>query len=213
MAVLRSLREQTIDEFEVLAVGDPELDISAARNRGIELASGPIVANTDDDCRVPSDWLQTIVRIYRENPHLKLIEGGLEGYFTAPRHYLGANIAYRRDAALAIGGFDQEFAGWREDTDFGWRMEDEYGFDACSYCPELAIEHIGPPRSGMIESKEHRFRTQYPRRTFDLLYRPESIGGRLAVKIIQTAYVHSPTLGSVLVKLNPKMNDQPTDGS
>lgn len=205
MVVLPSLRAQTRDDVEVVAVSDQALNIAEARNEGITNANASLIAHTDDDCRVPTDWVETIVRIFQENPQTKLVEGGLEGYYTAPRHYLGANIAYRREAALAIGGFDSEFAGWREDTDFGWRMEDEYGHDACSYHPELAIEHIGPPQSKRIAKNEHRFRTRYPRRTFDLLYDPNSLTGQIAIKITQHTYMRSPLLGSLLSKLNPKL--------
>lgn len=205
LAVLATLRDQTRDDFEVLVVEDSDLNISEARNAGIERATAPVVANTDDDCRVPPDWIDRIVEAFEAHPGVKLVEGGLEGYFTAPRHYLGAAIAYRRDAALAIEGFDPSFAGWREDTDFGWRMEDEYGPAACAYCPDLAVEHIGPPRTEMVDSLEHRFRARYPRRTFDLLYRPDSVAGKVAVKLVQTAYLYSPGLGLALARCNPEM--------
>lgn len=205
LEVLPSLQAQTLDRFEVVVIEDRERSISAARNAGLMEAGAPIVANTDDDCRVPADWLETIVRLFQDHPEVKLLEGGLKGYVTGPRHYLGANIAYRREAAVELGGFSAEFAGWREDTEFGWRMEDAYGRDACRYDPDLAIEHLGPPQSEMIEPLEHRFRTRYPRRTFQLLYRPDSIGGRVTVRTMQTLYTYTPTLGRLLANLNPKM--------
>lgn len=209
LAVLPSLRKQTRADFEVLTVDDPALNISEARNVGLDRATASVVANTDDDCRVPPDWIDTIAEAFRTDSALQLVEGGLEGYFTAPRHYLGANIAYRRDAALTIDGFDPAFAGWREDTDFGWRMEDEYGREACTYIPDLAIEHIGPPQTDPDDALEHRFRTRYPQRTFDLLYRPDSLGGRLAVTLIQFAYKHSPRLGVALAERTPNMEPNP----
>ena len=33
---------------------------SAARNVGVEQSTAPIIAFTDDDCRVSTDWLQQI---------------------------------------------------------------------------------------------------------------------------------------------------------
>lgn len=205
LLVLPFLGNQSVGDFEIIVVKDPSLNISEARNVGLHEANGQIVAHTDDDCRIPPKWIQGIKRSFRNNPKLKLVEGGLMGYFTAPRHYLGANIAYQREAGLEIGGFDPAFAGWREDTDFGWRMEDRYGLDACAYVPDLEIEHIGPPQSEEIETLEHRFRTRYPQQTFDLLYCPETLLGQFTVTMTKLAYTHSPKLGLFLCRLNPKM--------
>jgi glycosyltransferase involved in cell wall biosynthesis len=37
---------------------------AAARNVGIELARSPLIAFTDDDCRVPVDWVAQIARVF-----------------------------------------------------------------------------------------------------------------------------------------------------
>ncbi|MCA9918376.1 MAG: glycosyltransferase family 2 protein [Anaerolineales bacterium] len=43
-----------------------------ALNLGLSLAQGNIIALTDDDCIVPSDWLGQIVDLFTENPQLGL---------------------------------------------------------------------------------------------------------------------------------------------
>jgi glycosyltransferase involved in cell wall biosynthesis len=53
---------------------------AAARNRGLVQARGEIVAFTDDDCRVPSDWLSRLAAGYARYPHV----AGVGGYLDPP---------------------------------------------------------------------------------------------------------------------------------
>jgi glycosyltransferase involved in cell wall biosynthesis len=48
---------------------------SRARNMGIASTSGPIVAFTDDDCLVPSDWIEKIVAAFKEQRDGELMYG------------------------------------------------------------------------------------------------------------------------------------------
>ena len=43
---------------------------SAARNLGVQRATGDVVAFTDDDCVVPPDWLERIVDGYERHPEV-----------------------------------------------------------------------------------------------------------------------------------------------
>ena len=105
--------------------------ISAARNMGVAMARAPILAFTDDDCRVPPDWVKNIAEEFASDPELSLLFGavrlrpedqakGFAASFT-PKGVrelrgriphmrspwgIGANMAMLRTAFEAIGAFD-----------------------------------------------------------------------------------------------------------
>jgi glycosyltransferase involved in cell wall biosynthesis len=103
-----------------------------ARNLGAAIASGPLIAFLDDDCAPAIDWVDKIVRTFREDLDLMFVFGQL----IAPRQgdhvagwypeYLpsmawqegrsrrkiamvaaGANMVARQDFLFRIGGFDE----------------------------------------------------------------------------------------------------------
>lgn len=151
--------------YEVILVNDDTVDRSVARNRGIEAAQADVVALTDDDTRPPPDWLSTAVREFRSDPELVCLEGPVYGGCRSfgPRHYVGCNLAVRREAALAIGGFRPEYSEWREDLEFGWRMEAQAD-GICRYRDDFRMCHPRVPRTDMKLALERRLRSEYPDR-------------------------------------------------
>lgn len=61
---------------------------SAARNFGIENSIGKIIFFTDDDCEVPSLWMETHLDIYDKNPKVSAIGG----WYAYPLHIQRRNI-------------------------------------------------------------------------------------------------------------------------
>lgn len=164
--VMELLRRQRFDQgYEVVIVNDGSVDICEARNIGIEAARANIVAITDDDTEPPADWLQSIWDAFRRNPSAVCVEGSVEGgiNYDGRRRYVGCNLAVDREAALAIGGFDPRYAGWRDDTEFGWRMESEAD-GACVYEASVQMVHPSHPRSAMVPSLERQLEKEYPDR-------------------------------------------------
>lgn len=56
-------------------VAEDRAGLSRARNRGLALAEGQIVAFVDDDVRVPSDWLEGMMLGFRRRPDVACVTG------------------------------------------------------------------------------------------------------------------------------------------
>ena len=130
---------------------EPNQGPAAARNRGIEVATGEIVAFTDDDCVPPANWLRQLEEGFECHPEAGAI-GGIqesppsmyqrniwaryERFLTRQVYRVGEepvvgwpapigsnNLAVRRRLLASIGGFDERFAGAAgEDTDLLHRL-------------------------------------------------------------------------------------------
>lgn len=153
---LWSVRSQTRPALETLLVVDhcPELlerardlvggvrvcantegkGLSGARNTGVAIARGDVVAFLDDDAAAAPDWLEWLARPY-DDPQVVGVgghviaewEGGRPAWFpqefdwvvgcsyvgqptgvSAVRNPIGANMSFRRAAMVAVGGFSAE---------------------------------------------------------------------------------------------------------
>jgi GT2 family glycosyltransferase len=59
----------------VRVVREPRPGISAARNRGVSVATGEIIAFTDDDVQVHPGWLSAIGGRFARQPHVSAVTG------------------------------------------------------------------------------------------------------------------------------------------
>jgi GT2 family glycosyltransferase len=127
-------------------ISQPNKGLSAARNVGAEAATGEIVAYTDSDCVADPDWLTYLVaKMETSNlaacggpnfppPEDNLVPAAVAVSPGGPTHVLisdevaehiaGCNMAFRRDALLALGGFDPVYRAAGDDVDICWRFQD-----------------------------------------------------------------------------------------
>jgi glycosyltransferase involved in cell wall biosynthesis len=140
-----------------------------ARNTGAYFAQGAIIGFIDDDCEPASDWLERawhhlttecIVGIEGiiESDHLgdpafrPVTNVGFEGI-----GFMTANLFVRTSEFFRLGGFDLRFdrPHFREDTDFGWRLQE---LGAVPFCADVRVMHPAQPRSVERESLPSRGR-------------------------------------------------------
>ncbi len=117
-------------------VAGPARGPAAARNVGWRAARAEWVAFLDDDVLPPPDWREALERDLRAAGDA----GATQGRIVVPvpdrptdweRNVAGlehaqwatADMAYRREALAAVGGFDERFPrAYREDADLGLRV-------------------------------------------------------------------------------------------
>jgi GT2 family glycosyltransferase len=136
-------------EYDVRLIRTENRGLSAARNTGWQAASGEIVAYVDDDARPEPHWLHYLAWAFRTTRHVGV--GGPnvpppgDGWIAecvanapgGPMHVLiadaeaehipGCNMAFRRSALAAVGGFDPRFRTAGDDVDLCWRLMDHGG--------------------------------------------------------------------------------------
>jgi GT2 family glycosyltransferase len=147
--------------FGVRLVFEAKPGLGRARNAGVAEASGEIIAFTDDDCYVSSDFLIRILEVFRD-AKIGFMGGRILLYdetdvpqtirpetevalippqsFVRPGQLQGANMAARRSLVTEVGGFDPDFGAGStfrscEETDFQARA---------SQAGATGIYHPGP---------------------------------------------------------------------
>ncbi|HEU5261965.1 MAG TPA: glycosyltransferase [Gemmatimonadales bacterium] len=131
-------------KYDVRLIRTPNHGLSHARNIGWRTASGEIIAYLDDDAYPDPHWLTYLAATFRSTS-----DAGVGGPNIAPpgdgpiaecvahapggpvhvllsdreaEHIPGCNMAFRRAALEAIGGFDEQFRIAGDDVDVCWRL-------------------------------------------------------------------------------------------
>src|SRR5438067_6667620 len=136
-------------EYDVRLITTENRGLSAARNTGLEAATGEIIAYLDDDARPDPHWLTYLAASFLRTTHAAVggpnipppddgpiaqcvanAPGGPIHVLLSDReaeHLPGCNMAFRKACLQAIGGFDPQFRVAGDDVDVCWRLE-ERGF-------------------------------------------------------------------------------------
>lgn len=140
----------------------PRLGLSAARNKGIELSCGSIVAFVDDDAYLHPNYLQVISEFMNKNSGADAVAGRviIEDTEIPYAHtqngasrklkrgdwmsILGGNLVFRRSTLKKIGVFDERFGsgsrwGSGDESDYFFRMIKAGMW--VTYLPELIVYH------------------------------------------------------------------------
>jgi glycosyltransferase involved in cell wall biosynthesis len=159
-------------ELGARVVVNAKRHVAGARQLGLEEARYPVVAYTDSDCLPARDWLARIASRFEADPELAGVGGKVilaepttpvqaysatvfESIMRFPDQPLylhsrgmhgsfpGANCAFRKDAALRVGGFRDFFSNHAEEIDLLWRLiavRARLLFD-----PAIVVTHLGYP--------------------------------------------------------------------
>ncbi len=173
---------EIVSEYPVKLLIEERPGINAARNTGLKHSKGEIMAFTDADCVVSTDWVKKIVEDFRDQT-VACVAGNVEGYYhdflsrysdesiipvlrrfskrevldriKPPLQYpAGCNMAVRRSAVERVGLFDESIA-------FGFD-EDELVERICKngnrmvLDPAVLIRH--KHRSSLVELLKQNFR-------------------------------------------------------
>lgn len=145
--------------------------LSHARNRGFREARGEWVAYTDDDCRIPPQWLAEARRAIEER-RPEILGGPVYPFYEEPKPLwyldayggrerghdarplapeellIGCNLLVRREALERVGGFppDLGMAGTRvaygEEAAVQWRVRRDVPHAVAYYAPEVFVFHL-----------------------------------------------------------------------
>jgi cellulose synthase/poly-beta-1,6-N-acetylglucosamine synthase-like glycosyltransferase len=116
---------------------DRRISIPQQRNAGVRAANGDVIVFTDAGCTPEPRWLASLVAPLRAGEHVTagvtFSSSGRGGLYDRTADELAAecylpecpsiNMAFRREAFDAVGGFDERFA-YGSDIDFSWRLND-----------------------------------------------------------------------------------------
>jgi O-antigen biosynthesis protein len=119
--------------------------LSSARNTGLHAANGELVAYIDDDAYPDADWLKYLALSFLQGEYAGVggpnIPPPGDGWIAdcvtnspgGPIHVLltdreaehipGCNMAFRKSALLAAGGFDDRFRTAGDDVDICWNLQ------------------------------------------------------------------------------------------
>jgi GT2 family glycosyltransferase len=158
----RDHTQEILKDFPwVRNIRQKNMGLSYARNVGMQAATGEIIVYTDSDCEADEDWLYYVALSLKRSKH-----GGMggpnlipdEGSWVAdcvglspggPTHVMiddrtaehvpGCNMAFWRDIALKVGGFDSQFRKAGDDVDFIWRLQ-HLGY-TIGFAPSAQVWH------------------------------------------------------------------------
>ena len=169
------------------AYDTPVANISISRNIGLAHARGDIVVYIDDDAVPEPDWLERLLAPYAD-PQIAAVGGFirdaggfdfqaryvLSDRFGDLRHFAaaaeippeadtflsltGTNFSARRDVLLALGGFDEEYVWFLDETDVDLRMHDE----GLRFAVVEAAEIHHKSEAGLTRTRSPVPRTMYP---------------------------------------------------
>lgn len=126
---------------------------SAKRNAGWRAAQHELVAFTDDDCAPTPSWISALRQVdadlvagpiaaHPDDPDDCSVFGRTIEVAEPGSYFPAANIAVRRSALAAVGGFDLKLSGG-EDTDLAWRVREAGG--AVGWAADALVLHAIRP--------------------------------------------------------------------
>lgn len=173
-------RENKSFTFKILTQSNK--GVSAARNAGVAAAKGVYIAFFDQDAQPDENWLELGMRHFEEDPELAMVEGAvipIHNFEPTPfthilknetgGRYLTTNTIFNRKAFESVGGFDERFPYYIEDTDLAYTLI-ENGLKI-RWCPDVIMRHPYVEKT----VKQHIWISSYPAAQLPLLFKKHKI--------------------------------------
>ena len=187
----------------------PAPSIPRAMNTGLVGARGPVVLFLDDDVVPDKNLLAEHARAFASDPGIwaavgQVLQPGEEPLPLKPGEpfrfnsveprdldlAIACNFAVRRDQAIRIGGFDENFvmAAYCFETEFALRVLDSGG--RVRFVPQASIRHLRAERGG-TRAHGHHLTTASPAHSvgahyFYLLRNPPAVAaGKSAARVLR----------------------------
>jgi hypothetical protein len=196
---------------------------AAARNVGWRAAAYPWIAFLDDDVVPGPDWLSALEADLDVAEQVAGVQGVVEVPLPAHRRptdwervtrglatgkWITADIAYRREALTAVGGFDERFPrAFREDADLAFRVRQAGGALTVGH---RRVTHPVRPENGWVSLRTQAgnaddalLRRRYGPRWRELLEVPPGRRPRHAA-VTLAGLVALGSLGSSLLSPRPR---------
>jgi GT2 family glycosyltransferase len=160
-----------------------EPSIPKSMNHGLRMATQPLVLFLDDDLTAASTLVEWHWKVHQQFSDAVAVVGqvlqpgevsrvvpakgsrtGLRADLEFPffrseadwvANVMAGNLSVKRDHALKIGGFDENFIGvaYRFETEFARRLN--AGGGKIRFCPEASINHLRAERGGTRSTGSH----------------------------------------------------------
>ena len=166
---------KVISEYPITSIQEKKRGAASARNSGIEISKGEILAFTDSDCLVEGNWAVEIAASFGDRSVSAVIgfsrgiDHNLCAAFVQRRYEAGwftktangyslsykavdtRNSALRREVVGKCGMFDPEMKRW-EDIELGMRLN-SLGYKI-HLNPEMIVHHYNPTNISDVTNKK-----------------------------------------------------------
>lgn len=171
--IVGALSERYASKCDIVYHHLAKAGLSAAYNAGIRTTTGDLIAFTDDDVTVPSDWLSQIKATFDADADAELLYGQVcipesvipelqngnhipvlvfeeAKRFVPTEPYepfgMGANMAIRRRLIERVGGFDEAMGGGgtlRSSQDHDFAYRTHRFGGTIALAPKVKVDHYG----------------------------------------------------------------------
>ncbi len=135
--------------------------VCKARNAGIKKAKYPIVVNMDHDCVPAKNWLRNLVKPFAD-PKV--------GVSSSYGGFGGTSTAFRKKLLEKVGGYDEDYFYYREDTDLAFKIL-ELGFKFEHVKADYFHDHLETKPRGFVALLKYVFQRLKYHQNDVLLYK------------------------------------------